>query len=72
VLIDNGKQFTGRSIKPRPGEVLFERICRENGIVARNTKPRSPITTGKVERSIRPCDVLKHVLPGRDQPYSAE
>jgi hypothetical protein len=30
--------------------VLFERICRENGIVARNTKPRSPTTTGKVER----------------------
>jgi len=36
--------------KPRPGEVMFERICRENGIVARNTKPRSPTTTGKVER----------------------
>jgi hypothetical protein len=30
--------------------VRFERICRENGIVARNTKPRSPTTTGKVER----------------------
>jgi transposase InsO family protein len=30
--------------------VLFERICRENGIVARNTKPRSPTTTGKIER----------------------
>ncbi len=29
---------------------MFERICRENGIVARNTKPRSPTTTGKVER----------------------
>lgn len=50
VLTDNGKQFTGRFTKPRPGEVLFERICRENGIVARNTKPRSPTTTGKVER----------------------
>lgn len=50
VLTDNGKQFTGRSTKPRPGEVLFERICGENGIVARNTKPRSPTTTGKVER----------------------
>jgi transposase InsO family protein len=50
VLTDNGKQFTGRFNKPRPGEVLFERICRENGIVARNTKPRSPTTTGKVER----------------------
>jgi transposase InsO family protein len=50
VLTDNGKQFTGRFTKPRPGEVLFERICRENGIVARNTKPRTPTTTGKVER----------------------
>jgi transposase InsO family protein len=39
VLTDNGKQFTGRFTKPRPGEVLFERICRENGITARNTKP---------------------------------
>jgi transposase len=29
VLSDNGKQFTGRFGKPRPAEVLFERICRE-------------------------------------------
>jgi transposase InsO family protein len=50
VLTDNGKQFTGRFNKPRPAEVMFERICRENGIVARNTKPRSPTTTGKIER----------------------
>jgi transposase InsO family protein len=50
VLTDNGKQFTGRFSKPRPVEVMFERICRENGIVARNTKPRTPTTTGKVER----------------------
>jgi transposase InsO family protein len=48
VLTDNGK-FTGRFNRPRPGEVMFERICRENGIVARNTKPRTPTTTGKVE-----------------------
>jgi transposase InsO family protein len=50
VLTDNGKQFTGRFTKPRPAEVMFERICRENGIVARNTKPRTPTTTGKIER----------------------
>lgn len=50
VLTDNGKQFTGRFTKPRPTEVLFERICRENGITVRNTKPRSPTTTGKIER----------------------
>ena len=50
VLTDNGKQFTGRFQRPRPVEVMFERICRENGITARNTKPRTPTTTGKVER----------------------
>jgi transposase InsO family protein len=50
VLTDNGKQFTGRFTKPWPAEVLFERVCRENGITARLTKPHSPTTTGKVER----------------------
>jgi transposase InsO family protein len=50
VLTDNGKQFTGRFGKPRPAEVLFERICRRNGIRQRLTKPYSPTTTGKVER----------------------
>ena len=50
VLSDNGKQFTGRFGKPRPAEVLFERICRENGITQRLTKPRSPTTTGNIER----------------------
>jgi transposase InsO family protein len=50
VLTDNGKQFTGRFTKPRPAEVLFERVCRENGITARLTKPHSPTTTGKIER----------------------
>lgn len=49
VLTDNGKQFTGRFTKPYPAEVLFERICRENGITTRLTKPRSPTTTGKIE-----------------------
>jgi transposase InsO family protein len=50
ILTDNGKQFTGRFGKPRPAEVMFERICRENGITQRLTKPRSPTTTGKIER----------------------
>jgi hypothetical protein len=50
VLSDNGKQFTGRFGKPRPAEVLFERVCRENGITQRLTRPRSPTTTGKIER----------------------
>jgi transposase InsO family protein len=50
VLSDNGKQFTGRFTKPRPAEVLFERVCREHGITAKLTGPYSPTTTGKVER----------------------
>jgi transposase InsO family protein len=51
VLTDNGKVFTGRFHKPGvPVEVLFDRICRENGITHRLTKVRSPTTTGKIER----------------------
>jgi transposase InsO family protein len=49
VLTDNGKVFTGR-FGHRPVEVLFDRICRENGIAHRLTAPRSPTTTGKIER----------------------
>jgi transposase InsO family protein len=49
VLTDNGKVFTGR-FASRPMEVLFDRICRENGITHRLTAPRSPTTTGKIER----------------------
>ena len=49
VLTDNGKVFTGR-FGPGSGEVLFDRICRENGIRHILTAPRSPTTTGKVER----------------------
>jgi hypothetical protein len=49
ILTDNGKVFTGRFSKP-PVEVLFERICRENGITHRLTAVRSPTTTGKIER----------------------
>lgn len=46
---DNGNVFTGR-FGPGSGEVLFDRICRENGIHHLLTAPRSPTTTGKVER----------------------
>lgn len=49
ILTDNGKVFTGRFNKP-PVEVLFDRVCRENGITHRLTQPRSPTTTGKIER----------------------
>ena len=49
VLTDNGKVFTGRFFHP-PVEVLFDAICRENGIEHLLTQPRSPTTTGKIER----------------------
>lgn len=49
VLTDNGKVFTGRFNTP-PVEVLFDAICRRNGIEHLLTKPRSPTTTGKIER----------------------
>jgi transposase InsO family protein len=49
ILTDNGKVFTGRFNRPAV-EVLFDRVCRENGITHRLTEPRSPTTTGKVER----------------------
>lgn len=49
VLTDNGKVFTGRFAQP-PVEVLFDRICRENGVDHILTAPRSPTTTGKIER----------------------
>jgi transposase InsO family protein len=49
ILTDNGKVFTGRFAQP-PVEVLFDRICRENGVDHLLTQPRSPTTTGKIER----------------------
>ncbi|MER5855797.1 IS481 family transposase [Streptomyces sp900105245] len=50
VLTDNGKQFTARFSPGKPGETMFDRICRENGIAHRLTRPQSPTTTGKIER----------------------
>jgi Integrase core domain len=49
VLTDNGKVFTGR-FGLHPVEVLFDRLCRENGISHRLTAVRAPTTTGKIER----------------------
>lgn len=51
ILTDNGKVLTGRFNKP-PVEVLFDQVCRENGVIHRFTEPRSPTTTGKI------CEVL--------------
>jgi transposase InsO family protein len=49
VLTDNGRVFTGK-FSAHPHEVLFDRICRENGIRHLLTAVRSPTTTGKIER----------------------
>ena len=58
VISDNGKQFTDRFGKhgPRNGEVLFDKICRKNGIKHRLTAPASPNQNGKV--------LPRHVAPG--------
>lgn len=49
ILTDNGKVFTGR-FGPGAGEVLFDRICRENGIT------REPATfPERFRRSAAPC-----------------
>ena len=66
VLTDNGKQFTDRFGKG--GEVLFDRICRDNGIAHRLTAPRHPTTTGKIERfhgSLR-RELLNDAVPFAD------
>ena len=52
IITDKGKQFTdpfGRH-GARNGEVLFDKICRKNGITHRLTAPASPNQNGKVER----------------------
>jgi hypothetical protein len=48
-ILDNGKVFSGRFGRGQ-GEVLFDRLCRENGVRHLLTAPHSPTTTGKVER----------------------
>ena len=49
ILTDNGKVFTAR-FGPGPGPVRFDRICHDSGVRHILTAPRSPTTTGKVER----------------------
>lgn len=62
ILTDNGKVFTGR-FGHKDVEVLFDRICRENGIDHLLTAPRSPTTTGKIERFHR--TLRQEFLTGR-------
>jgi transposase InsO family protein len=62
ILTDNGKVFTGRFVH-KDIEVLFDRICRENGIDHLLTAPRRPTTTGKIERFHR--TLRQEFLTGR-------
>ena len=68
ILTDNGKVFTGR-FGPRgsSAEVLFDRVCVENGIRHLLTAPRSPTTTGKVERLHK--TMRAEFLSGADRGY---
>jgi transposase InsO family protein len=58
ILTDNGKQFTAR-FNPGGGETMFERILRQNGVIQRLTKPRSPTNYGQ-GRAVP----VRHVAPG--------
>lgn len=49
IITDNVKVFIA-CFGPGPEPVLFDRICTDNGINHILTAPRSPTTTGKVER----------------------
>lgn len=49
ILTDNGKVFTGK-LQKKPMNVLFDRLCLNNGIKHILTAPYSPTTTGKIER----------------------
>ncbi|HEY5516331.1 MAG TPA: integrase core domain-containing protein [Pengzhenrongella sp.] len=62
ILTDNGKVFTAR-FGPGPGPVRFDRICAGHDIGHLLTAPRSPTTTGKVER--RHKILRKEFLTGR-------
>ena len=53
ILTDNGKQFTDRFGKG--GEVLFDKICRNNGITHRLTAPASPTRPGRWSGSTARC-----------------
>lgn len=54
VLTDNGKEFTDQYCitgqREQTGKHIFDKICLENSIEHRLTKPRSPQTNGMVER----------------------
>jgi transposase InsO family protein len=55
LLTDNGKVFTGR-LGPHPAEVLFDRICREQGMTHLLTGVRCPPPLARSNGSTRPSE----------------
>ncbi|MDR2047190.1 MAG: DDE-type integrase/transposase/recombinase [Clostridiales bacterium] len=53
IQTDNGAEFTYTRQSNNDGEHIFDRLCRQNNIVHRCIKPRTPRHNGKVERSHR-------------------
>lgn len=53
ILTDSGIQFTNRKSDRHAFTHIFDRICIENGIEHRLTKPKHPWTNGQVERMNR-------------------
>lgn len=53
VLTDNGIQFTNRKQDRHAFEHIFDRVCRESGILHRLTQVKHPWTNGQVERMNR-------------------
>ena len=53
ILTDNGVQFTNRKEGELAFEHMFDRICKEEGIVHRRTQVAHPWTNGQVERMNR-------------------
>jgi transposase InsO family protein len=61
ILTDNGKVFTGR-FGPQPVEVLFDRICRENGISHRHTAAALDAWVADYN-TVRPHQALEMATP---------
>jgi transposase InsO family protein len=73
ILTDNGKVFTGKLAR-KPTNVLFDRICLNNGIKHILTAPYSPTTTGKIERlhkTMRKEFFSEHSFDTSDQAQAA-
>jgi len=75
VLTDNGQQFC-HAPRNRSGPTarysvhMFDRVCRENGVEHRLTKPNHPWTNGQVERmnrTLKEATVKRYHYESHDQ-----